>query len=166
MFLQYTQRWSKETYKIYLSCNSNNLPGYFNLIITFSAVYSLRKRDHCCWKGLLTSASFTGAGFFYLDKEKEHVKLSSWHEQVFIVKFAGANGAFNEQRLVADFSLRRWCKRLKTMEGYFRAAPIPNTFKEKVRAFFKVWNYERSPFLQKFRWKFSDKWHKKFRSFR
>ena len=105
MFLQYTQRWSKETYKIYLSCNSNNLPGYFNLIITFSVVYSPRKRDHCYWvpnKGNShLSLVYTSK---YLDKEKEHVKLSSWHEQVFIVKFARANGAFNKQRLV-DFPL-------------------------------------------------------------
>ena len=55
-------------------------------------------------KGILTWASFTQASSFYLDKEKEHVKLSSWHEQVFIVKFARANGAFNKQRLV-DFPL-------------------------------------------------------------
>ena len=91
-------------------------------------------------KGILTWASFTQASFFDLDKEKEHVKLSSWHEQVFIEKFARANGAFNEQRLVdvpLEGDANVWITIATILrQGYFRAAQITHPFKESVRAFF------------------------------
>ena len=121
MFLQYTQRWSKDTYKIYLSCNSNNLPGYFNLIITFSVVYSPRKRDHCYWvpnKGNSHLSLVYTSKFLLFRQGKRQCQAFQLTRTSFHCKICS-----RKRGLMSNgwCSFRRWCKRLNNDSNNFEA---------------------------------------------
>ena len=145
MFLQYTQRWSKETYKIYLSCNSNNLPGYFNLIITFSAVYSPRKRDHCYWvpnKGNSHLSLVYTSKFLLFRQGKRTCQAIQLTRTSFYCKICSRKRGF-QWATVSWCSFRRWCKRLNNDSNNFEARQFlrcpnnPHFQRERKRVFLK-----------------------------